>query len=89
MTLPTVDNCLECNNFYHDDQSYKKPRVDHRPQGPIIRERGDDSRISIHDWLGGKVSVHDLLGADPCYVILREDGFLQMSGWSGWPMLEF
>ena len=62
MTLPTVDNCLECNGFYREDQSYKKPRFDQRPRGPIIRERGDDRRIPVHDWLGDRVSVHDRLG---------------------------
>ena len=28
LTLPTVNNCLECNGFYHEDRSYKKPRFD-------------------------------------------------------------
>ena len=62
LTLPTVDNCLECNGFYREDQSYKKPRVDKRPRGLIIRERGDERCISVHDPLGGRVSVHDRLG---------------------------
>ena len=62
MTLPTVDNCPECNGFYREDRSHKKPRFDQRPRGPIIRERGDDRRISVHDRLGGRVSVHDRLG---------------------------
>ena len=52
----------ECNGFYREDQSYKKPRFDQRPRGPIIRERGDDRRIPVHDWLGDRVSVHDRLG---------------------------
>ena len=63
MTLPTIDNCPECNGFYREDRSHKKPRFDQRPRGPIIRERGDDRRISIHDRLGGRVSVHDRLGS--------------------------
>ena len=25
LTLPTVDNCPECNSFYREDRSYKKP----------------------------------------------------------------
>ena len=28
-------------------------------------------------------------GVGPCYVILRKDGFLQMSGWNRWPMIGF
>ena len=28
LTLPTVDNCPECNGFYREDRSYKKPRFD-------------------------------------------------------------
>ena len=62
MTLPTVDNCPECNGFYREDRSHKKPRFDQRPRGPIIREMGDDRRISVHDRLGGRVSVHVWLG---------------------------
>ena len=44
LTLPTVDNCPECNNFYREDRSHKKPCFDQRPRGLIIRERerGDD-----------------------------------------------
>ena len=61
LTLPTVDNCPECNDFYHENRSHKK-RFDQRPRGPIISERGDDRRISVHDRLGGRVSVHDRLG---------------------------
>ena len=57
-----MDNCPECNGFYREDRSHKKPRFDQRPRGPIIRERGDDRRISVHDQLGGRVSVHDRLG---------------------------
>ena len=62
MTLPIVDNCPECNDFYREGRSHKKPCFDQRPRGPIIRERGDDRRISVHDRLGGRVSVHDRLG---------------------------
>ena len=25
LTLPIVDNCLECNDFYREDRSHKKP----------------------------------------------------------------
>ena len=88
-TLPIVNNYPKCNGFYHDDRSYKKPRVDQRPQGLIIRERSDDRCIFVHDRLGGRVSVHDRLGAGHCYVILRGEGFLPMSDWSRWSMLEF
>ena len=64
LTLPTLDNCPECNGFYREDRSHKKPCFDQRPQGPIIRERERDDRrrISVHDRLGGRVSVHDRLG---------------------------
>jgi len=62
LTLPTVDNCPECNGFYREDRSHKKPRFDQRHRRPIIRERRGDRRISIQDRLGGRVSVHDRLG---------------------------
>ena len=55
LTLSIVDICPECNGFYREDRSHKKPRFDKRSQGPIIRERGDNRRISIHDRLGGRV----------------------------------
>ena len=28
LTLLSVDNCPECNGFYREDRSYKKPRFD-------------------------------------------------------------
>ena len=28
LTLLTIDNCPECNRFYREDQSYKKPCFD-------------------------------------------------------------
>ena len=62
MTLPTVDNCPECNGFYREDRSYKKPHFDQRPRGPIIRERGDDRHISVHDRLGGRTMLCDPAG---------------------------
>ena len=58
-------------------------RADHQ------RERDDRRHISIHDRLGGRVSVHDRLGARPYCVILQEEGFLPMSGWSRLLMLGF
>ena len=58
-----MDNCPECNGFYRDDRSYKKLHVDQRPRGHLIRERGDDRRISVHDRLGVRTSVHDRLGS--------------------------
>jgi hypothetical protein len=57
-----VDNCPECNGFYRDDRSYKKPRFNQRLRGLIIRGRSDDRRIPVHDRPGGRVSVHDRLG---------------------------
>ena len=57
-----MNNYPECNGFYHDDRSYKKPRVDQRPRGSIIRERSDERRTHVHDQLGGRVSVRDPVG---------------------------
>ena len=62
LPLPIVDNFPECNGFYREDQSYKKPRFDQMPRGPIIRERGDDRRISVHDQLGGRTMLRDPAG---------------------------
>ena len=85
--MPT--KCPEGNSFYREDRSHKKPRFDQRPRGPIIRERDDDRRTSVHDRLGGRVSVHDRQGAGPCYVILQEEGFLLMSKLNKLQLLKF
>ena len=76
LTLPIVDNCPECNSFYHEDRLHKKPRFDQRPRGPIIREIGDNRHISVHDRLGGRVSVHNHLGGR---TMLRDPIWFQMS----------
>jgi len=73
LTLPTMDNCPECNGFYREDRSYKNPHFDQRPRGPIIRERevmidaslymiGWGGRVSVHDWLGGRTMLCDPAG---------------------------
>ena len=89
LTLPTVDNCPECNGFYREDRSFKKPRFDQRPRGPIIRERSDDKCISVHDRLGAGFQCMIGWGAGPCYVILQEEGFLPMSELNKLLLLKF
>ena len=54
LTLPTLDNCPECNSYYREDRSHKKPHFVQRPRGSIIRETDDHRRIFIHDRLGGQ-----------------------------------
>ena len=82
-----MDDCPECNSFYREDWSFKKARFDQRPRGPIIRERGDDRHISVHDRRGGRVSVHDRLGGRT--MITQEEGFLLMSGLNKLLLLKF
>jgi len=51
LTLPSADNCPECNG---QGSPYKKPRHDdelHRCE-----------RVPVHDRLGGRIYVHDRLG---------------------------
>jgi len=79
LTQLIVDNCPECNTFYCENWSFKKPRFDQRPRGPIIRERSNDRHISVHDRLGAGFQCMIGWGAGPCYVILQEEGFLSMS----------
>ena len=67
LTLPTVDDCPECNNLYRGGQSYKKPRFDDGPRRPIKVERRE--RTPVRDRLGRRPSVHDRLGGR---VILRD-----------------
>ena len=53
LMLPSVDDCPECKGLYRDNRSYKKPRFDVGPRGPIIRGRREyERRITVHDWLG-------------------------------------
>ena len=52
LTLPSADNCPECNG--QDSRSYKKSHYNDDPYG---RER-----TLVHDRLGGRISVHDRLG---------------------------
>jgi hypothetical protein len=68
LTLPSADNCPECNG--QGSQSYKKPRHD---DGSYRHER-----TPMHDRLGKRISVHDRLGARPCSVILLEEEYLHM-----------
>ena len=70
LTLPSAYDCPECNG--QGSQSYRKP---HHDDESYRRER-----TPVHDRLGKKVSVHDLLGAGLCYVILLEEECLHMIG---------
>ena len=47
-----------------------------------------DASLYVIGW-GGRFSVHDRLGAGPCYVILQEEGFLPMSELSRLLLLKF
>ena len=89
LTLLTVDNYLECNGFYREDRSHKKPRFDQRPRGPIVRERGDARCIPVHDRLGAGFQCMIGWGSGPCCVILQEKGFLPMSRLNGLLLLKF
>ena len=60
LTLPSADDCPECNNLYCLGQSYKRPRFDEGPRRPIATERRE--RTPVHDRLGREVYVHDQLG---------------------------
>jgi len=63
LTLPSADDCPECNGLYCDSRPYKKPRFDDGPRGPVIRERCEyERRIPAHDRLGGRIPMHDRLG---------------------------
>ena len=92
LTLPIVDNCPECNGFYREDRSHKKPRFDQRPRGPIIRERERevmiDASLYMISWGAGFQCMIGW-GTGPCYVILQEGGFLLMSELNKLLLLEF
>jgi len=60
LTLPSADDCPECNNLYRGGQSYKRPCFNDGPWRPVVTKRRE--RTPVHDRLGGKVSVHDRLG---------------------------
>jgi len=47
---------------------------------------GRHDHTPVHDRLGGKVFVHDRLGAELCFAIILEAEYLHMIGWNKWPM---
>jgi hypothetical protein len=57
--LSTVENCPECNGYYGANRSERRFQLGN--QGLSINEpiRGGSS---VHDWLGGRLSVHERLG---------------------------
>ena len=62
LTLPSADNCPQCNGFYRDSRSYKRSQFDDGPHR--LRSGGrhpHEERIPMHDQLGGRVSAHDWL----------------------------
>jgi len=69
LTLPSADDCPECNNLYRGGQSYKRPCFNDGPCRPVVTKR------HVHDRLGGKVSVHDRLGGR---VMLRDPSGCQI-----------
>jgi hypothetical protein len=70
LTLSSAFDCLEYNS--QGSRSYKKPRhIDE----PYRRER-----TLVHDRLGKKVSLHDRLGAGPCYLILLGEEYQHTIG---------
>jgi len=58
--LPSADDCPECNSRNQGGRSYKKPRFNDEPRGPVVMGRRE--RTPVHDRLRGKVSMHDRLG---------------------------
>ena len=67
LTLPSADDCPECNNLYRGGQSYKRPRFDDGPHRPLVTERYEHTLVYYR--LGGKASVLDRLGGR---VMLRD-----------------
>jgi hypothetical protein len=47
-----------------------------------------DASLYMIGWRAGSQFMIGW-GVGPCYVILQEEGFLPMSGWSRWLMIEF
>ena len=64
LTLPSADNCPECNGFYCDKRSYKRSRCDDGPHRSITGGRHEhEERVPVHDRLGSRVPAHDRLGS--------------------------
>jgi hypothetical protein len=60
LILPSTDNCPECNGSHDDSRSSKRQCHDDRDRRLISRDR-HEKRVSVHDWLGGRVKVQDRL----------------------------
>ena len=71
LTLPSIEDCPECNGLCRSNRFSKRPRYEGRNGGPIIRnhheriparDRLRGERISVHERLEVKKSVYDRLG---------------------------
>jgi hypothetical protein len=67
--LPTAENCLECNGAYNNGNSSRRVCFDDRRPAAKDHYGLNNQRVSVHDWLGGKASIHDRLGARPVFMI--------------------
>jgi hypothetical protein len=67
--LPMAENCPECNGAYNNSNSSKRVCFDDRR--PVARDRCEfnSRRVSVHERLGGKTSVHDRPGTRPVFMI--------------------
>jgi hypothetical protein len=61
--LPTVENYLECNRAYNNNNSSKRACFDDKRPAAKNHRGFDNQRVSVHDRLGGRANVHDRLGA--------------------------
>jgi hypothetical protein len=67
--LPTTENCPECKEAYNNNSSSKRVCFNDRRSGAGDHREFSNQRIPIHQRLGGKVSIHDRLGARPAFMI--------------------
>jgi hypothetical protein len=81
--LLTEGNYPECNGAYNNNSSSKMVFFNNRR--PVTGDQCEFSnqRISVHQRLGGKASIHDRLGARPVFMIGLEAESMksQMIGW--------
>jgi len=55
--LLTVEDCPECNGYHRHDRTNQRFQSNDRRFNEPIR-----GRTSVHDWLGGRLNVHERLG---------------------------
>jgi len=74
--LPTIENCLECNGYYQTNQPQRRFQPGNRG---LLIDKPIRGRPLVHDWLGGRLSVHERLGEHAGYFSRNQEELEEMA----------